>query len=175
MPRYTVEHTKNNITKYLHFSSIIDEPITNFMTKKEYKDWYIKEYSKEDYEDYLKGKRNKMDLERAVICCNLNKNECQHLNEKQFLEKYKFYQPKDKRETQTRKKIFEILKNKDYIIDLIEIEEKNAIKCNITNINMNYDDFRNIIYSFDNWSYTTPILSRSYFVIYQDCGYSEIS
>lgn len=88
MPRYTIKHKINDIDYYMHFSGICDEPLTNFMPIEQYKEYYINEYSENDWNDFLMGIRNMEDLHYAVTCYNMNIPESKQLTESQFLEKY---------------------------------------------------------------------------------------
>lgn len=86
MPRYNIIH--NN--KYMHFSGVVDAPLTNFINIDEYKKYYISEYSEKDYNDFIAGNRNMMDIDEAVEYYNMNRED--KLTKEEFLQFYGFYE-----------------------------------------------------------------------------------
>lgn len=88
MPRYTIKHKINDIDHYMHFSGIVDAPLTPFLLLDEYKEYYINEYSEKDWKEWLMGRRNMEDINYAVRCHNMNIPESEQLTESQFIKKY---------------------------------------------------------------------------------------
>lgn len=88
MPRYTIKHKINNIDHYMHFSGICDAPLTPFLNIDEYKEYYINEYSENDWQEWLNGKRNMEDINYAVMCYNMNISESEQLTDDEFINKF---------------------------------------------------------------------------------------
>jgi len=86
MPRYTIKEEIKNKTYYMHFSGIIETPLTSFLLIDDFKAYYLSEYNKYDWEDFLAGKRNMMTLDDAILMYNSNINK--KLTKDQFIEKY---------------------------------------------------------------------------------------
>jgi hypothetical protein len=88
MPRCTIKHTINNTDYYMHFSGICDEPLTNFMPLDQFKEYYINEYSEDDWKSFQMGNRNMNDIDWAVLSYNLNIPENKQLTKERFIEKF---------------------------------------------------------------------------------------
>jgi hypothetical protein len=95
MPRYNIIYKDGDIEKYMHFSSITESPLTNFMVDEDYKELYIRIYSEEAWEKFKAGKSNIMTLGEAINRYNLNKPDYEQLTKKEFLYKFHFYDNKE--------------------------------------------------------------------------------
>jgi hypothetical protein len=80
--RYTVK--ANN--RYLYWSSIVNAPVTPFLDIKEWKEWYINEYSENDYIDWLKGNRKSLDIDIALSLYNIQHKK--NIKKETFIKKY---------------------------------------------------------------------------------------
>jgi hypothetical protein len=72
----------------MHFSGICDEPLTNFMPLEQFKEYYINEYSEDDWKSFQMGNRNMNDIDWAVLSYNLNIPENKQLTKERFIEKF---------------------------------------------------------------------------------------
>jgi hypothetical protein len=68
MPRYTLmlHDDENNEDLYLHWSSVVDAPITCAMPLAMYREWYKHEFGTQRLKEWNSGSGNRMTEEEAV-------------------------------------------------------------------------------------------------------------
>jgi hypothetical protein len=90
MPRYTLV-LKDDVTKedlYLHWSSVIDAPITYALPLEAYREWYKREYGEQRLHEWDNGEGNRMSEEDALSWNRAGKNEMQIKTKYELLSLY---------------------------------------------------------------------------------------